>query len=156
MENENQKFMRSVQLMRSFWNVQNNFMRLVQKTASENGLSVPQYAILVTLARLKEATQKNIGERTFLPKSTLSHAVDGLVHAGLLNRKQLEGNRREMLLLLSEKGETMIKTIHLQEGGIHQIFQGAVELLTEKQYQELLVAHQTISTYLEEQGEDTE
>ncbi|WP_078411020.1 MarR family winged helix-turn-helix transcriptional regulator [Priestia abyssalis] len=159
MEKENQKFMRSVQLMRSFWNVQKNMMRFIQKTATENGLSVPQYSILVAIAPHKEMTQKNLGEITFLPKSTLSQAVDGLVKAGWLHRQQVEGNRREMQLSLSEEGETLLKTIHLQEGGIHQVFQSAVETLTNRQYEGLLESHQQIATYLEaqaiEQGEDT-
>ncbi|MGG3451097.1 MarR family winged helix-turn-helix transcriptional regulator [Domibacillus aminovorans] len=159
MESENQRFMRSTQLLRSFWNVQKNLMRFVQKTAVENGLSVPQYSILMTIAPHKEMIQKSLGEKTFLPKSTLSQAVDGLVQAGWLNRQQVEGNRREMQLSLSEKGEIFIKTIQLQEDGVHQTFQSAVESLTERQCEELLKANLQIATYLEaratEQGEDT-
>ncbi|MFJ7975610.1 MarR family winged helix-turn-helix transcriptional regulator [Peribacillus sp. JNUCC 23] len=159
MESENQQNMRSVLLMRSFWNVQKNMMRFVQKTAVENGLSVPQYAVLMCIAPYKEMTQKKLGEQTFLPKSTLSQAVDGLVQAGWLGRKQVEGNRREMQLTLSDKGETFLKTIHRQEGGIHQVFQAATETLTEKQVEELLKTHLQITTYLEaqakEQGECT-
>ncbi|MBA9027106.1 MULTISPECIES: MarR family winged helix-turn-helix transcriptional regulator [Bacillaceae] len=152
MENENQQFMRSVQVMRSFWNVQKNIMRFVQKTAVENGLSVPQYSILISIAPLKEMTQKTLGELTFLPKSTLSQAVDGLVQAGWLYRKQVEGNRREIQLTLSDKGETFLKTIHRKEGGIHQVFQAAIEILTEKQVEELLKSHLQITNYLEEQA----
>ncbi|KAB7704088.1 MarR family transcriptional regulator [Bacillus aerolatus] len=152
MGSENQKLMRSTQLLRSFWNVQKNLMRFVQKTAVENDLSVPQYSILMTIAPHKEMLQKSLGEKTFLPKSTLSQAVDGLVQAGWLNRQQVEGNRREMQLSLSEKGEAFIKTIHLQEGSIHQVFRSAVESLTEKQCDELLETHQRIAAYLEAQG----
>lgn len=159
MESENQRIMRSTQLLRSFWNVQKNLMRFVQKTAIENGLSVPQYSVLMAIAPHKEMIQKSLGEKSFLPKSTLSQAVDGLVQAGWLNRQQVEGNRREMQLSLSEKGELFIKTIHLQEGSVHQIFQSAVESLTEKQCEELLQANLHIATYLEvhatEQGEGT-
>jgi DNA-binding MarR family transcriptional regulator len=157
LQNENQELMRSIQLLRSFWSVQKNIMRFVQKSAVENGLSIPQYSILMTIILEKEMTQKNVGEKTFLPKSTLSQAVDGLVREGLLNRQQVEDNRREMLLSLSEKGVSRIKAIHLQEGGIHQKFQSVVESLTERQYKELLIAHNQITTYLEapEHGEGT-
>jgi DNA-binding MarR family transcriptional regulator len=159
MENEDQKLMRAIQLLRSFWNVQKNLVRFIQKTAVENGLSVPQYTILMMIAPNKEMTQKKLGEKTFLPKSTLSQAVDGLVQTGLLSRQQVKGNRREIQLSLSEQGETLLKAIHLQEGGIYQIFQSAVESLADQQYKDLLGAHLQISTYLEaqavEQGEDT-
>ncbi|MFY0758847.1 MarR family transcriptional regulator [Metabacillus dongyingensis] len=157
MENENQKLTRSTELLRSFWNIQKNLMRLLQKSAVENGLSVPQYSIMMTIIHHKHMTQKSVGEKTFLPKSTLSQAVDGLVREGLLNRQQVEGNRREIQLSLSEKGVTLIKTIHLQEGGIHQVFQAAIESLTERQYEELLGSHNQITAFLEtqapEQGE---
>lgn len=159
MENENQKLMRSTEILRSFANVQKNMMRFVHRTAMENGLSIPQYSILATIAPCKEITQKNLQEKTYLPKSTLSQAVDGLVQASLLDRQQVEGNRREMQLTLSKKGKAFIKTMHLQEGGVHQIFQGAVESLTDKQYKELLQTHRQIETYLEtwetEQGVDS-
>lgn len=159
LENENQQFIRSVQVMRSFWNVQKNVMRFVQKTAVDNGLSVPQYSVLMSIAPHKEITQKNLGELTFLPKSTLSQAVDGLVQAGWLYRQQVEGNRREIQLTLSDKGKTFLKTIHRKEGGIHQVFQVAIETLTDKQVEELLKSHLQITTYLEaqakEQGECT-
>lgn len=144
--------MRSVQLLRSFWNVQKNLVRFVQKTAVENDLTVPQYTLLVAIAPNKEVTQKSLGEKTFLPKSTLSQAVDGLVQAGLLNRQPVEGNRREIQLSLSEQGESLLKKIHLQAGGIHQIFGSAIESLTDQQYKDLLEAHLQISTYLEEQA----
>src|SRR4051794_21705421 len=104
--------MRSVQLLRSFWNVQKNIMRFVQKTAAENGLTVPQYSILMTITLYKETSQKNVGEKTFLPKSTLSQAVDGLVRGGLLHREPVEGNRREIQLSITDKGENLLKTIH--------------------------------------------
>ncbi|WP_342742428.1 MarR family winged helix-turn-helix transcriptional regulator [Paenisporosarcina indica] len=132
-------------------------MRFVQKSALENGLSVPQYTIMMTIIHHKEMTQKVVGEKTFLPKSTLSQAVDGLVREGLLDRQQVEGNRREILLSLNEKGMERIKMIHLQEGGIHQIFHSVVESLTESQVEELLGTHHQITTFLEtyisEQGE---
>ncbi|PJN88887.1 MarR family winged helix-turn-helix transcriptional regulator [Bacillus sp. mrc49] len=157
METENQKLMRSAQLLRSFWNVQKNIMRIVQKTAVEYGLSVPQYSILMTIILYKEMTQKNVGEKTFLPKSTLSQSVDGLVRAGLLHREPVEGNRREIQLTITEKGKNLLKTIHLHEGSIHQSFQAVVERLTEEQFEGLIGTHLQITNYLDaqaiEQGE---
>jgi DNA-binding MarR family transcriptional regulator len=149
---EIEKLKKSTQLLHSFWNVQKNLIRLAQKSAVENGLSVPQYSILMAMKLNKEMVQKNVGEVTFIPKSTLSQAVDGLVREGMINRQQVEGNRREMMLSLTEKGEALIKMIHIQDGGIHQVFQSAVEVLSESQYEELLGAHQQITTYLEREA----
>ncbi|MBP2243303.1 DNA-binding MarR family transcriptional regulator [Cytobacillus eiseniae] len=154
MVNESEKLIRSTQLLRSFWSIQKNIVRFVQKTAVENGLSVPQYTVLMTIILQKEMTQKQVGEQTFLPKSTLSQAVDGLVRLGLLNRQQLESNRREMQLSITEKGEAFLKKMHLQDGGIHHLFQSAMEPLTDKQYEDLLESHLILSTYLESQARE--
>lgn len=147
--------MKSRQLLHSFWNVQKNLIRLAQKSAAENGLSVPQYSIMMAMKLNKEMTQKTVGEVTFLPKSTLSQAVDGLVREGIINRQQVEGNRREIMLSVTEKGEALIKDIYLQEGGIHQVFQSIVEVMSESQYEELLRAHLQITTYLETESQET-
>ncbi|WP_406687781.1 MarR family winged helix-turn-helix transcriptional regulator [Rossellomorea vietnamensis] len=151
---ENQQITPALQLLRSFSRVNKTMMRFVQKTAADNGLSVPQYTILVTIAPEGELTQKTIGERTFLPKSTLSTAVDGLVQAGFLYRQQVEDNRREMLLSLSHQGETMLKGIHKQEGSIHQLTEGAVETLSEEEFAGLLEAHERIADYFDEKGKE--
>ncbi|WP_211201305.1 MarR family winged helix-turn-helix transcriptional regulator [Bacillus sp. NTK074B] len=147
---DNQRITSALQLLRSFSRVNKTMMRFVQKTAADNGLSVPQYTILVTIAPEKALTQKVVGEKTFLPKSTLSQAVDGLVQAGYLHRQQVEDNRREMLLSLSCEGETMLKGIHKKEGSVHQLTAGAVEMLSEKEFAELLQAHERIADFFDE------
>ncbi|MCA1060365.1 MarR family transcriptional regulator [Rossellomorea aquimaris] len=154
MKNGNKGITPALQLLRSFSRVNKTMMRFVQKTASQNGLSVPQYTILVTIAPEKEMTQKAVGEKTFLPKSTLSQAVDGLVQAGYLQRKQVEDNRREMLLSLSHEGETMLKGIHKQEGSIHQLTAGAVDNLSEEEFAGLLLAHERIADFFDEKAKE--
>ncbi|PFG07657.1 MarR family winged helix-turn-helix transcriptional regulator [Bacillus sp. es.034] len=151
---ENQQITPALQLLRSFSRVNKTMMRFVQKTAADNGLSVPQYTILVTIATEKEMTQKTVGEKTFLPKSTLSQAVEGLVHAGFLHRQQVEDNRREMLLSLSSQGETMLKGIHKQEGSIHQLTAGAGATLSEEEFAGLLQAHERIADYFDQKGKE--
>jgi DNA-binding MarR family transcriptional regulator len=144
----------ALQLLRSFSRVNKTMMQFVQKTAAANGLSVPQYTILVTIAPVKKMSQKEMGEKTLLPKSTLSQAVDGLVQAGHLERQQVEENRREMLLSLSNQGETMLKGIHKQEGSIHQLTAGAVATLSEEEFAGLLQAHDRIADYFDQKGKE--
>ncbi|WP_203341099.1 MarR family winged helix-turn-helix transcriptional regulator [Planococcus beijingensis] len=148
--NENKEMDAYMQLMLSFAHVQKNMVRFIQKSAVEKGLSIPQYSILMTIISCKEMTQKNIGEKTFLPKSTLSQAVDGLVKEGYLDRRQVEDNRRETLLALSPKGQALVEELHLQEDGLHQVFKAASEQFTDEQVEELLQAHRKISSYLKE------
>lgn len=147
---ENKEMDAYMQLMLSFAHVQKNMARFIQKSAVEKGLSIPQYSILMTIISCKEMTQKNIGEKTFLPKSTLSQAVDALVKEGYLDRRQVEDNRRETLLALSPKGQALVEELHLQEDGLHQVFKAASEQFTDEQVEELLQAHRKISSYLKE------
>ncbi|MFQ3543851.1 MarR family transcriptional regulator [Halobacillus rhizosphaerae] len=142
---------RGIQLLRGFSRLNKNIAQFVQKTASMNNLSVPQYTILITLSLEKEMTQKLVGKKTFLPKSTLSQSVDGLVQAGLLHRKQVEDNRREVQLSLSEQGLELLSRIHLQEGSIHQITNSAADLFSETQFKEFLSSLQQLSIFFEEQ-----
>lgn len=156
MDKEKTPITPGIKLLRSFARVNKTMTKFVQQTAIANGLSVPQYTVLLTVASEKKITQKTVGERTFLPKSTLSQAVEVLVQEGLLKRQQVEDNRREMQLILSDKGLTLLKAIHQQEGGVHQLSENAVGLLTDQQFEELLETHRTIASYFETQNEQGE
>lgn len=144
----------SKELFYSFWEIQRYFMKLVKKTADKYDLSVPEYTILVMMHHQK-MTQKDVREKTYLPKSTLSHAIDKLVQSELLHREQVEGNRREIQLSISQKGREFIQKLHLERNGVHQSFYHAIESLTDKQMQELLHIHKQIITYVEKQGSDS-
>ncbi|MGE7625113.1 MarR family winged helix-turn-helix transcriptional regulator [Viridibacillus sp. NPDC096237] len=147
---EKNAVLRSEKLLHSFWHVNHCIRRIVQRTALENDLTVPQYALLITIAPFEEMTQKQLGKATFFPKSTLSQAVDGLVQAELIKRNPVEDNRREMLLTLSEKGQVLYDKIQKQESSILKAFETATELLSEKQYDDLLTSQRQITTLLEE------
>lgn len=145
---------REVRLLHSFLNVNKNLAWLVSRTAVNNGLTVPQFSVLIMIAPHRKMTQKVIGEKTFMPKSTLSQAVDGLVKAELIQRRPVEGNRRELELTLSEKGEALIAELSQQDGSVAMLFKNACDTLSEKQYQDLLELHTLIVQTLQmEQGE---
>lgn len=140
----------SVELLRSFWNLQRRLIRSVQKTANDHGLSIPQYSILMTIMHHKEMSQKIVREKTHLPKSTLSQSIDKLVNINVLNRNPVEDDRREVLLSVNEKGKELIKAIFSQKNGVHQKFHHAVESLSDEQIQEMTKILIQISSYFEE------
>ncbi|MFB7304432.1 MarR family winged helix-turn-helix transcriptional regulator [Heyndrickxia sporothermodurans] len=147
----------SLEILRAFDRVQQNARKIFQKTAFDHNLSIPQLVLLTKLAPQIEMTQKELGKETQLPKSTLSQAVDGLVLAGLIHRHPVEDNRREMQLILSEKGKEFFDTIWVQKGSIHHAFECALQTFTEKQSEDFLAALLQIALFLEkeitEQGE---
>lgn len=146
---ENPSMTSSVELLQSFACVQKNIFHLIQKSAADNGLSVPQYSVLMTLTSDPAMTQKVIGEKTFLPKSTLSQAVDGLVKEGLLERKQVEGNRRKVLISLSEKGLEFLQTLDQKDSSVLNVFQTVIKALDPQDVRNLIDTHARIKTLLE-------
>lgn len=149
---DQQSFMRSGELFRTIWRVNLSMRTMVQKTAMANELTTPQYAVLMTLAPYGELTQKELGQVMQFPKSTLSQAVDGLVQAGLVDRHPVKENRREMQLIVSEKGKLLFENMKRQEGSINHSFELAIDTLTAKQYEELLASLQQIASFLEEKS----
>src|SRR5690625_4836108 len=125
-------------LMQSFWELEKAIMRHVKQTATHNDLSVPQFCIIVTMQHRKQMAQKKLQARTHFPKSTLSHAIEGLVQAGLLERAYVEGNRREMDLLLTDRGKVLLEDIQSQEDGVHMRFKYAVNSFTDDQFSDLI------------------
>lgn len=142
---------RSTQFLQSFWRVNRNLMQFAHKTALENDLSIPQYSVLMTIAPHKEMTQKQIGEILQIPKSTLSQAVDGLVQTEWIHRQPVQDNRREMQLMLSEKGIALCKKISLQKGSIHRTIDLLMDELPENKYEELQSTLLYIADFLEEE-----
>lgn len=145
---------RSAEFFHAFWKIHRDLMTFVQDTAAQNDLSIPQYIILMSISHHEKMTQKRICEKTHLPKSTLSHAIEGLVNESILERQHVEGNRREMQLLLTSKGKSFVKKIYNQPDGAHQIFQRVFESLSEKQFADLMYTHNLIAKFTQEEGSD--
>ncbi|MGM8365281.1 MarR family winged helix-turn-helix transcriptional regulator [Virgibacillus sp. W0181] len=152
MDKNGSQINRPMALMQSFWKLQKSIMGQVKQTAADNDLSVPQFAILVQMQHKKQIAQKNLQERTHYPKSTLSHAIEKLVQAGLLNRTHAEGNRREMELALSDEGKVLVDELKAQEHGVHERFKNAVHSFTEEEFNDLINMHHQIATFFEGGG----
>lgn len=147
---------KSSKFLHLFRRLSQNMMRFIHKTALDNDLSIPQYSVLMTIAPRKEMTQKQLGEVLQIPKSTLSQAVDGLVQTGWIHRQSVPDNRREMQLLLSEKGNTLFKKISQQKGSIHRTIESVMGTLTEKQFDEFLATLLHITDFLENETNSKE
>jgi MarR family transcriptional regulator, organic hydroperoxide resistance regulator len=145
------------EIWRAFWRVNTYLRKIAHKTATDNRLSLPQFFLLVMIGPLESTTQKQLGQMTRFPKSTLSQAVEGLVQAGFLDRRPVEENRREMQLTLTDKGKAMYENIRRRKDYANNVFEAAVRTLSEKEQKELLDYLGRIESYLEkalrEQGE---
>ncbi|WP_158701665.1 MarR family winged helix-turn-helix transcriptional regulator [Lentibacillus sp. Marseille-P4043] len=154
MNDNNHEFSRSYTLMQSFWRLHRLIMQQVKQTAAAQDLSMPQFAILITMTHYHQIAQKRLQELTNFPKSTLSHAIDGLVQAGLLNRTFAKDNRREMDLSLSAEGKALIQNIKEQKDGVPSRFQRAVDSFSAEEFNQLLAIHRQLAAHFEEGSEE--
>lgn len=138
---------RQMVLTQSFWQLQKAIMTQVKQTAADNDLSVPQFTILLMMQQKGQMPQKKLQARTHFPKSTLSHAIDGLVQDGILERTHVKGNRREMDLSLSERGRALFDQIRSQHNSVHVRFKEAVDSFTEEEFNQLIQMQEHIVAY---------
>lgn len=68
------------------------------------GVTLPQCHALMEIGLAGQASVKDLSLLLGLDKSTLSRTIDGLVEAGLVERKPDKNDRRYVVLTLSSKG----------------------------------------------------
>lgn len=137
-----------------FGNMHRKLMTLVQTTATNNNLSMSQYFVLMSISHQVKITQKQLGDESRLPKSTLSQAIEGLVSEGILIRQHVKGSRRDIQLVLTQKGKNFVQDIYEQPDGVQQIFQKSVETLSEDQFSDFMRTYEHIMSNLDIEGRD--
>ncbi|MGD6942997.1 MarR family winged helix-turn-helix transcriptional regulator [Cytobacillus gottheilii] len=148
---KNHSSQRVTDMLKSVERVNRGLRKLFQKTAADLELTAPQLMLLTIIASKKEITQKQLGIETQFPKSTLSQSIDALVQRELLERYPVEGNRREMQLVLSEEGKSVMDSIHEQKGSYYTVLKEAVDVLSEQQANLLLNSLSQIALFLEKE-----
>ena len=83
------------------------FIRRNMRHLRVGGLSVPQYRALCLLARFPEANLSHIAEHLGSSQPSASRLISGLVDRGLITRKECCDDRRQVTLLLTDKGKSM-------------------------------------------------
>jgi DNA-binding MarR family transcriptional regulator len=88
------------------------------------GITVPQCHVLLEIEELSQATTVQLAKNLKLDKSTLSRTVDGLVKAGLVERKTHPSDRRYTILILTEQGKKSCEHINRENDGLYdRVFQ---------------------------------
>ena len=75
------------------------------------GLSIPEWRLIAIIAEEGEATQRRIGQRSWMDKVTVSRAAIALVERGLLDRHKNPSDGRSHMLALSETGKTLYAAV---------------------------------------------
>ncbi|WP_292597783.1 MarR family winged helix-turn-helix transcriptional regulator [Mesotoga sp. UBA6090] len=81
--------------------------RLYRPLLSEFGITYPQYLAMLVLWEKEPLTVKELGERLFLDSGTLTPLLKRMEKQGLLTRERSQGDERQVLINLTEKGKRL-------------------------------------------------
>jgi DNA-binding MarR family transcriptional regulator len=88
-------------------------MRGIRNELRKHGareLTVPQFRTLAFLSRRKDPSLSEVAEHIGLTLPSMSALVDGLVSRDLAVRRVHPGDRRRMILELTDRGQTMLRS----------------------------------------------
>jgi DNA-binding MarR family transcriptional regulator len=79
------------------------------KLLSPQGIAPEQFATLKIISEDNEVTQTRIAELLAKNKTTVGRSIDALVQKGLIDRQDIENDRRANLITLTAKGEEVLR-----------------------------------------------
>ena len=101
---------------RAFCSAWQSISTVYEDYARKAGISYNSLYILNAILYTENCTQKQICEKTLLPKQTVNNVVTGFFKNGYIELRELPENRRIKTIYLTEKGieyaETLIPNIH--------------------------------------------
>lgn len=68
------------------------------------GLSLPEFAIMMTLLEFENQTQTELGKKTAIPAHGMTRSIDALEVLGLAERRADPNSRRSRRIFLTPKG----------------------------------------------------
>lgn len=120
---------------RAFCNAWQSLSTIYEDYARKVGISYNSLYILNAIQQIENCTQKQICEKTLLPKQTVNNVVTAFYKSGYIELREFPENRRIKTIHLTEKGAQYADTLIPH---IHQADKLAMESLTEEQQDMLL------------------
>ena len=120
---------------RAFCNAWQSISIIYEDYARKSGISYNSLYILNAIQQIKDCTQKQICEKTLLPKQTVNNVVTAFYKSGYIELREFPENRRIKTIHLTEKGKQYADELIPH---IHQADKVAMQSLTEEQQDMLL------------------
>lgn len=120
---------------RAFCSAWQSISTIYEDYARKSGVSYNSLYILNAILYTENCTQKQICEKTLLPKQTVNNVVTSFFKSGYIELREFSENRRIKTIHLTEKG---MEYAHTLIPHIHKADCRAMETLTEKQQDTLL------------------
>lgn len=100
------------QLCFSIYNTSRLFTKFYHQTLAEFELTYPQYLVLLSLWEKDHQHLHEIGKALNLTSNTLTPLLKRMEQADWLKREQIEGDKRQLLISLTDKGREHEMIIH--------------------------------------------
>ncbi|MGG6311301.1 MarR family winged helix-turn-helix transcriptional regulator [Paenibacillus macerans] len=136
--------------MESFREVKRAFYRLLSKQAEGFGITGIQFMALKTIEANPQTGVTELADLLRMGNSTVSGIVDRLVKAGLVERKRLDTDRRNVILKITDQGREIYRLIDIRYTKVISIV-----LEAEEDIDHLLLTHRKIIASLEKVREET-
>jgi DNA-binding MarR family transcriptional regulator len=149
MDYSDNKVKQAAEVVQSFVAVNKMIIKFTQQNAASLGLTVAQMGVLNTLFSCPGITLKEVSEKIFSPKSTISITVDGLVNLGLVVRESSQEDRREVNLKLTARGEELAAT-SCHNALSYRAMVAALNNISEADIQSLVRIHKELLLYLQD------
>jgi DNA-binding MarR family transcriptional regulator len=123
--------------------------RLSQELSEDNGLTLNDYEILVRLSESdgRAMRMSELANQTLLSRSRLSHQIDRMSKAGLVERAVCDTDRRGQLARMTDLGwEKLVKAAPDHVESVRKHF---VDILTDDEFTALGLALRKIADHLE-------
>jgi DNA-binding MarR family transcriptional regulator len=126
---------------------------LSRELNDSHGLSLADYEILVQLSETEDRRMRlsELADRTFSSRSRLSHQIDRMEKAGLVEREACTGDARGFWAVLTDTGWN--KIVAAAPDHVAGVRTHLVDQLTPAEFQQLGNACRTIVNHLDAQGE---
>jgi DNA-binding MarR family transcriptional regulator len=95
------------QLCFAVYSTAHAFNRVYKPLLDRLGLTYPQYLVMLVLWERDDVPVKDIGERLFLDSGTLTPLLKRLEAAGLIKRTRSKDDERQVLIVLTSKGQAL-------------------------------------------------
>lgn len=141
------KVKQAADIVQSFMMISKSLAKYTQQNADSLGLTLPQLGVLNTIYSSPLITLKEIIEKLFIPKSTASVCVEELVNLDLVERKSSKEDRRQINLILTEKGKEISKK-SIQTPASYIAMISALEKLSKEDADNLLRIHKDLLKFI--------
>ena len=133
---------------RIFCNAWQSISVIYEDYARKSGISYNSLYILNAILYTENCTQKQICEKTLLPKQTVNNVITSFFKSGYIELREFPENRRVKTIHLTEKGMQYAQTLIPH---IHEADCKAMAALSEEQQDMLLKLMDTyVSTFRKE------